>query len=417
MTRKIIALLAALAALCGVAPALAADPAAAFGRVWERYDRPVAAGSTDRSWTWGPGPLTGVIDDNYSPAPTGRRSVQYFDKGRMELNDPNGDPNAPWYVTSGLLPIELMTGRRQTGPDASDRDRWHDSYVAAIGDPGSFPAYPDLQLLFQSPGALDPARLGRPVTDLLNRDMSIGRLDQFAGDPATVLAQGANGHGVPQAFLDFQRQRGLVYRGDRSVREQVYDPLFIFGLPITPAVWVRATIGGSERLVLFQVFERRVLTYSPANPPAFRVEMGNVGQHYLAWASNPGWGQEYGPTLEFRAASDGAAPVPGGQALFILDTEKTLIEHDGHAMGYLVAYRLFFSPDGGATRELRHSGEVGICHTASVTLLAPLDPQAGIGRIGLQTQCADNPSQSRGVGATVLSSYDGGRTFVARGRY
>jgi hypothetical protein len=27
----------------------------------------------------------------------------------------------------------------------------------------------------------------------------------------------------------------------------------------------------------------RVLTYTPSNPVAFRVEMGNVGQHYFAW--------------------------------------------------------------------------------------------------------------------------------------
>ena len=35
--------------------------------------------------------------------------------------------------------------------------------------------------------------------------------------------------------------------------------------------------------MLVQVFERRVLSYNPANPQAFRVEMGNVGQHYFAW--------------------------------------------------------------------------------------------------------------------------------------
>jgi hypothetical protein len=42
-------------------------------------------------------------------------------------------------------------------------------------------------------------------------------------------------------------------------------------------------VGGKELPILFQVFERRVLTYNPANPPAFRVEMGNVGQHYQLW--------------------------------------------------------------------------------------------------------------------------------------
>ena len=45
----------------------------------------------------------------------------------------------------------------------------------------------------------------------------------------------------------------------------------------------KTTIAGKEQPVLFQVFERRVLTYNPANPAAFRVEMGNVGQHYFRW--------------------------------------------------------------------------------------------------------------------------------------
>lgn len=35
-----------------------------------------------------------------------------------------------------------------------------------------------------------------------------------------------------------------------------------------------------------QGFERRVLTYTPSNPTAFRVEFGNIGQHYLLWRYN-----------------------------------------------------------------------------------------------------------------------------------
>jgi WD40 repeat protein len=35
--------------------------------------------------------------------------------------------------------------------------------------------------------------------------------------------------------------------------------------------------------VLVQLFERRVLTYTPANSAEFKVEMGNVGQHYFQW--------------------------------------------------------------------------------------------------------------------------------------
>ena len=38
--------------------------------------------------------------------------------------------------------------------------------------------------------------------------------------------------------------------------------------------------------MLIQAYERRVLTYNPANPPAFQVEMGNIGLHYYDWRYN-----------------------------------------------------------------------------------------------------------------------------------
>jgi hypothetical protein len=36
-------------------------------------------------------------------------------------------------------------------------------------------------------------------------------------------------------------------------------------------------VGGVTKPVLVQLFERRVLTYTPGNPAGFEVEMGNVG--------------------------------------------------------------------------------------------------------------------------------------------
>ena len=43
------------------------------------------------------------------------RQVQYFDKARMEVNNPAGDPTSLYYVTTGLLVKELVTGQRQDG--------------------------------------------------------------------------------------------------------------------------------------------------------------------------------------------------------------------------------------------------------------------------------------------------------------
>ncbi|HYF62889.1 MAG TPA: hypothetical protein VD886_08765, partial [Herpetosiphonaceae bacterium] len=194
----------------------------------------------------------------------------------MEINDPTADQNSEWYVTNGLLPIELMTGRMAIG--LNQIEFRGPAQVSAIGDPGFFPTYADLLPLYDS-GPVRPGDVGQPATGLLVPGGKIEGFRDYAHDKATVL----NADGVAQAFIDFQNQQGLIVNGNRYVTTNVYNPLFVFGKPVTGAFWVKTTIAGKVQPVLFQVFERRVLTYNPANPAAFRVEMGNVGQHYYRW--------------------------------------------------------------------------------------------------------------------------------------
>jgi hypothetical protein len=254
----------------------------AFARVWNRQDRAVFEGFSDRSWTWGPENISPQLNEAYEEGIDGQRVVQYFDKSRMEINDPTANPNDRFYVTNGLLPIEMMTGRMQVGNNSFEQRG--PAQISAIGDPGNFPNYSDLLPLYQSPGNVQSSELGQPITQFLNNNGSVSSdFTDFEDDPNTVLVQGENGYGVPQAFQNFQTQRGLVFENNRYVTAQVFDPLFVFGLPVTEPYWVNAEVGGTEVPVLFQIFERRVLTYNPANDPSFRVEMGNVGQHYYEW--------------------------------------------------------------------------------------------------------------------------------------
>src|SRR5690606_21893760 len=97
-------------------PAVAAEPGnASFTRTWQRPDKPVADGVLNRTWMWGPEALTGLLSESYAESPGGARTVQYFDKSRMEISNPSGDQSSPWYVTNGLLVVELITGQMQTG--------------------------------------------------------------------------------------------------------------------------------------------------------------------------------------------------------------------------------------------------------------------------------------------------------------
>jgi hypothetical protein len=50
---------------------------------------------------------------------------------------------------------------------------------------------------------------------------------------------------------------------------------------------------------MLQAFQRRILTYNPANASAWRVEMGNVGRQYYEW----------------RYGTQPPAPAPNSQAL------------------------------------------------------------------------------------------------------
>ena len=163
----------ALAAVVTLNTALAAPTIgnSAFARIWDRQDRAVAEHVSDRSWTWGPAPISDALRESYAEAPEGKRVVQYFDKSRMEINDPTADPNSQWYVTNGLLPIELMTGRLQIGN--SRFDFRGPAKVSAIGDPDNFPTYADLLPFYQSPGAVNPSDLGKPATGFINPDGKI----------------------------------------------------------------------------------------------------------------------------------------------------------------------------------------------------------------------------------------------------
>src|SRR5438132_6812660 len=70
-----------------------ADPA--FRTAWERTDGPVAATAIERGWVWGPAPGRSLTEP-FTGLPGDAHLVQYFDKGRMELNDPTAQKDDPF---------------------------------------------------------------------------------------------------------------------------------------------------------------------------------------------------------------------------------------------------------------------------------------------------------------------------------
>src|SRR5687768_10123854 len=156
-----LALLALNAASASAAPAAAADEGA-FRRLWERTDAPVASGQAKRTWYWGATPLE-TLDEDYAEGVGGKRRVQYWDKGRMEISNPNDDPSDPWYVTSGLLSIEMIGGRVQTGDRTFERVPAAEIPIAGDPDPETNPDAPTYRDFYLYTTVLLDSRL-QPVS-------------------------------------------------------------------------------------------------------------------------------------------------------------------------------------------------------------------------------------------------------------
>ncbi|MGI8690979.1 MAG: hypothetical protein ACR2M3_20560 [Thermomicrobiales bacterium] len=195
----------------------------------------------------------------------GVRLVQDFDKARMEQT------NADRPVTNGLLTVELKSGQLQVG-DVSFQPR-NPAFIGIAGDqdvPG--PTYASLaqlkEKLPQQSGGVNLA-YDVPSQTFITVDASADPAMQFVtyqGDPG-----GRFGQNVPQAFWSFLQTIPGGW-------------LTTMGYPISPAFATSVRVNNVDNTTVFvQAFERRVLTYTPSNPDAFKVEFGNIGRHYYTW--------------------------------------------------------------------------------------------------------------------------------------
>ncbi|MDQ3547866.1 MAG: hypothetical protein M3439_03515 [Chloroflexota bacterium] len=263
----------------------AAEPPANefFDRTWRRTDQPVASLQVSRTWMWGEA-FTGAIQEPYAEADGEMRTVQYYDKSRMEIShDPNADPNSIWYVTNGLLAKELITGQMQVGV-ANHEDRAPaDINVAGDLDDAAGPTYATFSTLLNEPAYAS----GQTITNRVARSgvvLDDPSLAQYNVTAARHVEVPNISHQVASPFWTFMNSQGLVYENGQTTTANLFvDPFYATGYPITEAYWANVKVAGGQRDVLMQCFERRCLTYAPTNDPGWQVEAGNVGQHYHAW--------------------------------------------------------------------------------------------------------------------------------------
>jgi thermitase len=262
-----------------------------FERVWTRTDWLIKFAGVPRSWYWGP-EARRATHEVFNEAPGHVRLVQYFEKSRMEPNilvgQPTPPPNSKWAVTNGLLVVELIAGQQQKGVSRWENYRDANIPLASDVDDPAGPTYTTFRALSNTPVSYHPAddRTGRPVIAVI-----VNRSGQVQDDPgkqglnvSNVQFIAETRHNIPNVFWAFLNSVGPVREDGVVSNQQLSDPwFFATGFPISEAYWARVKVGGAQKDVLVQAFERRVLTYNPTNPAGFQVEMGNVGLHYFDW--------------------------------------------------------------------------------------------------------------------------------------
>ncbi len=261
-----------------------ADPA--YTNVWNRTDKQVANGSLSRTFLWGPEPFTPGLQEDYAEAPGGKRLVQYFDKSRMEITNPAGDKTSPYFVTNGLIARDMMIGKIQLGDNKFEDREPSTIGVAGDVDDTNGPTYKVLGTLTNAAGDAGAGAVGKA----LDRAGTIRDAGPEFGKYNTIYAkfEPTTNHNIAKPFWDFLNQTVQVLdSGGQVITGRLFDPVYYAtGLPITEAYWARVKVAGVVKDVLVQAFERRVLTFTPDNPEAYRVEMGNVGRHYYDWRYN-----------------------------------------------------------------------------------------------------------------------------------
>ncbi|MEO5951902.1 MAG: lamin tail domain-containing protein, partial [Chloroflexia bacterium] len=261
----------------------------AFETLWNRTDGLVASGAIQRPWIWGPVPGK-TLEEPFVGLPGNTHLVQFFDKGRMEINDPSVDPIDPFFITNGRLAVELISGKIQSGLDTYQDRGTAQINLASDADDPTAPTYGSFNGVSNLPGTSDDRRSTDKTGDIARTAIDRqGNTQPWPEDHPDYGArythyEGTTGHNIPNVFWDYLNQQTSIVQDGQKVEGPLFYPWFaVTGYPISEAYWSYVKVEGKYTDVLIQAYERRVLTFVPHLPSPFKVQMGNIGQHYYEW--------------------------------------------------------------------------------------------------------------------------------------
>jgi hypothetical protein len=232
----------------------------AFQRAWVS-EVSAATRSID---LWGSEPLAWRVEP-YAGAPNDRRIVQYFDRGRMEVESGSNR------VTLGSLAHEMTTGRIDFGEGVSLERQPLDLPIDSGEPDAQVPTYLTLGRIVGE-DASDRSATNERITEWIEQS---GPVDRSATPEVRRFGEyiEATGHNLPDVTVElFERPE---FQDQRWVEQ--------FGYPISEPHWAEYRRGESMMPSLIQVFERRILVYTPGLESSQAFTIPSTGRHYSVW--------------------------------------------------------------------------------------------------------------------------------------
>jgi serine/threonine protein kinase len=260
----------------------------AFEEMWNKTDfsdLPVDH-NIARQLVWGNGPFKSCLED-FAEVPEimkHKRRVQYFPKSRMEINDPNANKKSPYFITNGLLALEMIEGKRQIGKNSYAYFLPADMPVVGDGDvKAEAPTYAALNTLIN---VRAPNRVGHTVLKKITRSGATGNVSDNGERGLTIrYFDEERGHNIPEAFWNFLQATTPSLGEEGNEEGKKDDWTYVAGRPISEPyrTMARVKVGGDVREVMIQAFERRILLHVWDDPELAPVQSNDIGYHYYIW--------------------------------------------------------------------------------------------------------------------------------------
>jgi hypothetical protein len=232
----------------------------------------------------------------------------------MEISNPNGDRTSPYFVTTGLLTIDMVRARAQMGEQEYAVRADCNIVVAGDANDTTAPTYTSFRSVMSDNGSHRIAKnLGNPATQSLARNGATGSNTRHTADAKTMFVayNDIYGHNIPRAFWDYINSAGPVYENGATVQVRpLTNWIFTIGYPVTEPYWVSVKVAGKTTDVLVQLFQRRALTYIPTFSADWQVQMTNAGAHYYQWLYGTGLPPAAPPPAPVPPTAIPPAPVP-----------------------------------------------------------------------------------------------------------